>query len=228
MTFIASVHVMEKQKLENAVDEEQLKALQEEYESQKLAEDENNWVKSVLFNEERDPEKTIHPCNALYNSIFQRRSIRKFTEEEVPENHLQLMIESARYAPSSCNRQPCAFTITGKTEMLAELCSQKFIAGAKKAIIVVVNMDCYGSMKNKNKRYFSLLDAGAAIQNMLLAADNLNVGCCWINTAGKVSRRIHEAFSLPGKHAVVSVIAMGIPDHEPKPPGRKPVKIWQR
>ncbi|MCW3990654.1 MAG: nitroreductase family protein, partial [Candidatus Bathyarchaeota archaeon] len=47
----------------------------------------------------------------LIKTIFSRRSIRKYTEESVPEEHVTTILEAAMAAPSASNKKPWHFVV---------------------------------------------------------------------------------------------------------------------
>ena len=76
--------------------------------------------------------------------LLKRRSVRKFTDEEVTNNQLNKILQAGLLAPTSMNRKPCNFLIVSNKDILKELSKVKqhgadFLAGANKAIIVIAN-----------------------------------------------------------------------------------------
>lgn len=80
-------------------------------------------------------------------AIERRRSIRKFKDKEIPDEHIMELIESARLAPSGCNAQPWRFKIVNdeKTRLkLAEAAyNQLFIAQAPVVIVCCADISDY-------------------------------------------------------------------------------------
>ena len=137
------------------------------------------------------------------------------------------MIEAAKWAPSSCNRQPWHFIVTrdkNKINILYNIKGQKFLKDAPNIILVLVNKNAWSN--EKSYEYFSRLDAGAAIENLLLKAEDLGIGACWVNWMPKsVSKeqkeRIHKEFNIPNHLEIISIIPIGKIKEKPSPPGRK-------
>ena len=81
---------------------------------------------------------------ALIDLMYKRRSTRKFSDEEIPKEDLELILESALLAPTAMNRKPCEFIVVSNKETLNELSESKdmgakLIAGANKAIVVIAD-----------------------------------------------------------------------------------------
>jgi len=138
-----------------------------------LSADERRWCERVLFGR----AGVEQPMGGV---MFTRRSVRRYTGEEVCDRDIDSLLEAARWAPSSCNRQPIEIVSVSDPEriqLIAEVRRQPFVAKANRVLAVVVDMESYQTDAN----YFALLDAGAAIQNMLLAAEAAGLGACWVN-----------------------------------------------
>jgi len=192
-----------------------------------LSPDEIRWARGVLFGAFPPPPTGGEgPGSGLAQVIRERRSIRAWREEVPSDAAIQRLVDAARWAPSSCNRQPCRFLVTtrrGAMELLAQASGQRFVARAPACILVLVNMQAY---VESEVGYTPYLDAGAAVENLLLQAHAEGLGACWINFGDKevqASRRaeIQEAFGIPAGYRTVSLVALGFPATAPAPPGRK-------
>lgn len=117
--------------------------------------------------------------NPVLDAIFNRRSIRKYTDEPVSRDALATILDAARWAPSGLNNQPWRFlAITDadpRHENLAECTKYASIIRSSKACIAVLleKKAIYSEMKDHQ-------GAGACIQNMLLAAHALGLGAVWL------------------------------------------------
>lgn len=77
-----------------------------------------------LRNEELSPIGMYQegmPWNAVENVIMERRSIRSFKKEPLPDSMIKRILESGRFAPSAGNAQPWRFIVVKSPEMLAEM-----------------------------------------------------------------------------------------------------------
>jgi nitroreductase len=161
--------------------------------------------------------------------IKKRRSVRAFKEDDIPQDVLEDIIESAIWAPSSCNRQPWHFVIvkkqnqkTGISLALASKGARKIITSAPAVIVVSIDMSRYWSLKGNLAPF---LDAGVAIQNILLKAESLGVGTCTI--AGHIDEDIvKKILNLPRGFRIMGFIPMGYPKKVPPPPKRREVSNY--
>ena len=155
----------------------------------------------------------------IWEAIKKRRSVRRFRQEEISREILLELIEAARCAPSAANRQPLEFVVVDSEELRAEVFAQLAWAGYVQPrrdppagkhpvsyIIVLVN-------KERALANFGPVDAAAAIENTLLAAQGQGIGSCWL---GSIKRdKLREILEIPDKYDIDSVIALGYPDEKP-------------
>jgi len=166
-------------------------------------------------------------ADRLLEVIRERRSIRKFKNKTIDEEAIRQLIEASIWAPSSCNRQPLHFitvsTQEGKEVLSNSVGGQRNILNVPTVIIVCVNRLKYPKILKDNIAPF--LDAGVAIQNLLLMAHSLELGACVV--AGKVKEKlIRDYFDIPEHYRVIGLILIGFPDEEPSPPQRQPVDFF--
>jgi nitroreductase len=77
-----------------------------------------------IKNEELSPIGTYQegmPWNAVEKVILERRSIRAFKKEPLPDNMIRRILEAGRFAPSAGNSQPWRFIVVKCPEMIAEM-----------------------------------------------------------------------------------------------------------
>ena len=127
----------------------------------------------------------------VWESIKKRRSVRRFRQEEILTEILLELIEAARCAPSAANRQPLEFVVVNsdqlKDQVFAQLAWAGYIqprrdppAGKRPVAYIVVLLDPQKAMSGLGK-----VDAAAAIENILLAAQGMGIGSCWLGSIKK-------------------------------------------
>ena len=177
--------------------------------------------------------------------ILGRRSTRKFLDREVPSEKLEKVIEAGRYAPSGGNSQTTHFlVIRDKTvlDRLRQLVMQEFAkmeltpglykskANSIKAsrtghyvfhynapvLIVTANQKDYGN---------NIADCSCALENMMLMANALDLGSCWINqlkwlNENPVILSYMKELGMGDDERVYGALALGYPDTENGLPNR--------
>jgi nitroreductase len=166
----------------------------------------------------------------MRNTILERRSIRRFLEKEIEPDKLDALLEAARWAPSWGNLQCCELVViqdAGLKKSLSDLLSPKnpgIPATAKAPVVIAVcgRPDKSGYYKGKQvTRYehWFLYDLGLVSQNISLMAHELGLGSVIIGSFDH--SKAEELLRVPEGYELVSLIPVGYPDHEPKPPKRK-------
>ena len=191
-----------------------------------LSQEEKNWCKRILFGKQTETIDKKEDIHDLLKIIKNRRSIRFWKSEQLQREEFERLVDAARWAPSSCNRQPVSFLLTNdktKIALLSEVRGQKFIENASSCILVFINMQFYNE---KEAAYTPYLDAGAAIQNLLLMAYELGLGACWVNFGSlevneAKKEKLKAVFNIPYQYKIVSLVPIGHTDFLPPPPGRK-------
>jgi nitroreductase len=145
-------------------------------------------------------------------AILTRRSIRKYKKEEISEELITKILESARWAPSGLNNQPWRFVIVrDKKRELARLTKYSYIITGAAACIAV-----FFDQESGYDRTKDLLALGAAIQNMLLQAHALGLGSCWLGEILNRKEEVAKLLQVEGQHELVGVVALGYPDEKPR------------
>jgi len=179
------------------------------------------------------------------DAIAARRSIRKFKDTPIAEDLLQVILKAGSQAPSGKNRQPWRFVIV-KEEKRAEMVKilREAIARAKSkgneigssewstnvmeqapVSIFVINPEglppwLAHSIDQNFSDVVDIQSAGAAIQNMLLAAQDLGLGSLWICD---VFTAYEELLSWLGeKGELIAAVSFGYADESPAARSRKP------
>jgi nitroreductase len=162
--------------------------------------------------------------NQVIEAIFQRRSIRKFTEDKpVPDELVDRLLEAGRLAPSGLNNQPWRFAIVRRQDLkdqMAQLTNYHgIIRSAPVLIIVLLDTE---SIYHREK---DIQAVGACIQNLLLAAHSQNLGTVWLGEILKNGSKVVEILRLKKRYELMAVVALGYPapDYRPKPVSRKPL-----
>lgn len=180
--------------------------------------------------------------NAL-DAIQNRRSIRKFKPDSVPKELIDRILDSATKAPSAMNRQPWRFIVlTGaqKDQLLLKIQNRivksklikSFSHGALTTVAVMRKAPVLILVFNSEKKAGGLIrlftsaydvmhlqSIGAAIENMLLAAQELGLGTLWI---GHVFLAVKEIRTFTNRNQeFIAAVSLGFPDESPQARPRK-------
>ncbi|MCK4496840.1 MAG: nitroreductase family protein [Candidatus Aenigmarchaeota archaeon] len=159
--------------------------------------------------------------------IRERRSVRDYKPDPIPEEIVKEIIEAATHAPSSGNVQDWEFIIIRnletKTKIAAAAWEQDFIARAPVVLVVCSDLDrisaAYGT---RGETLYSIQNTSAAIQNLLLAAWEKEVGSCWVGAFNESTLR--DILVLPTNIRPLAIITLGYPAEVSKKPKRRDIK----
>jgi nitroreductase len=171
---------------------------------------------------------------SVKETIQQRRSVRRYLDKSVEREKLLACLEAARLAPSADNVQPWRFVVIddpGLKENFAKkvfsgiYSISKFAAKAPVLILILARLDIIANRIGKQIQgvNFYLIDIGIAGEHIVLQAEELGLGTCWIGWFN--SRNARKILGIPRKYKIVSLLSMGY--YEKKPHKEKRRKSLQ-
>jgi nitroreductase len=151
-------------------------------------------------------------------TIGLRRSIRKYKSDEVEWDKIGNIIYAAMHAPSSGNIQNWKFIVVtdegARTAIAEASMRQLWMSQAPVHIVVCGEYEkaeqFYGI---RGERLYSIQNCAAAIQNILLAATDLDLGSCWIGAFDE--EKIRDICGIPGNVRPQAIITIGYADETP-------------
>lgn len=164
--------------------------------------------------------------NDTLKTILTRRSIRRFADKPIPEAHIKTILQAGMSGPSCVNSRCWSFVVVKDKEKLLQMADANVkyadpLRGA--ALGILVCGDLSRTAFFAASREFWVIDGAIAAQNMILAAESLGIGSCWLGTWPVEERVNNQAalFGLPEHIVPHSVIAFGYPA-EGEAPGPRP------
>ena len=159
----------------------------------------------------------------FFDVITKRRSIRKYKDIEIPDEHIIKMLEAARLAPSTNNTQPWQYIAVKDPETIGLLSlvagGQKFITDAKVVIISLANKAA--SCCPGNPSMWHVQDTMIATEHLVLAATALGYGSCWVAMLDSRNSQniaaVKQALRIPDTADIVALVTLGVPDEVPPP-----------
>jgi len=155
--------------------------------------------------------------NPKLDFIFQRRSVRKYMDREVPVEMIRDLLEAAMAAPSAVAKDPWHFIVLQDRKMLNKLADVlthgQMLRQSTAAFVVCGDItQAHGGFES-----YMLQDLSAAVENILLAANALGLGTCWLGVHPRTERMagIRELFKLPDHIIPMCGIAVGWPQDPP-------------
>jgi nitroreductase len=156
----------------------------------------------------------------LFEVIKGRRSIRKYTDQPVPDEILAQLLEAAQWAPSASNQQRWRFVVVtdSTTKELIRQVSPGIFVGPP--VYVVICAEEVPDAKDWDRATY-LADCAMAAQNMMLSAYALGLGSCVVLSFSPPA--VQEILELPVNIKPTLVVTLGYPAQQPSPPSRLPL-----
>ena len=155
--------------------------------------------------------------NDVLSAIAKRRSIRRYKDRQVDEETIARILRAGMAAPSANNRQPWEFVAITERKTLDLIAERhpyaKMLRHAPLCICVCGDLQRAGRRSTE----FWIQDCSAATQNILLAAEALDLGAVWcgVHPNNDLVEMIRGVLSLPPHVTPLNVIAIGYPDDDP-------------
>lgn len=171
----------------------------------------------------------------FHQLVAGRRSIRRFTDQPIPQEILQAILEAARWSPSWANTQCWEVVVIGEERLksgLASLLSPKnpvAIALGRGPVTLAISgrtgrSGFYRGEQSTVLGDWLLYDLGLFSQTICLGAHSLGIGSVIIGAFDH--RRAAELLNLPQDCQLVSMIALGYPDQAPAAPKRRTLEAF--
>ena len=180
--------------------------------------------------------------------IRSRRSTRRYQDRTVPKELVGAVVEAGRYAPSGGNCQTAHFLVIQDREVLdrlAELVRQEFskmeiTEGMYPSLVNSIRQSMTGkyvfhysapvliAVANRKDYGNNIADCACALENMMLMANALDLGSCWINQLKWLNENetllaFEREMGLPEDERIYGALSLGYAKTADGLPNRKPL-----
>jgi coenzyme F420-0:L-glutamate ligase/coenzyme F420-1:gamma-L-glutamate ligase len=186
----------------------------------------------------------------VLDALRERRSVRKYQLRPVPKELVEEVLVAAGLAPSAHNAQPWRFIVLADTSLkrelalamaeawAADLASDGFAVEAEKRkakierfanapVLILACLTMEGMEKftderrQKYERDLAVQSLGAALENLLLAAQAKGLGACWFSAPGFCKETVRKVLKIPDAVEPEALIVLGYPAETPPTPKKK-------
>lgn len=156
--------------------------------------------------------------NPVMQVILSRHSIRKFTNQNISSEMLELILKAGYHAPSGHNLQSWKFTVLTKEEdiqMLKRITKEtatqqkvNFYGWENPKVLVLIS--------NDSRNQYGCQDASCAAENIMLAASSYGIGSVWLNPLMTLRnempvKELLDNYEIPENHIIWAAVALGYP-----------------
>lgn len=154
--------------------------------------------------------------------ILERRSIRKYSDDPVSSQDLEKLLRAAMAAPSAGNQQSWEFIVIDDKKTLEAMVGfhesggYNMLARAPLAIVVC------GNLKKQLHEGYWVQDCSAATENILIAAQSLDLGAVWLGVFPRDNRvaMVKKHLGIPEDVMPLCIISVGHPAENKRPSDR--------
>lgn len=161
--------------------------------------------------------------NPIIDAMLNRKSIRKYTDEIPSDEVIETVVRAGMQAPFASQAYsillskgkkdtewgaPLDFTICVDSYKLERIMAKRNWKLISNDLLVLV---------------FGFQDATLAAENMVMAAESLGLGSCFIGAAPYLADKIANEYNLPPRVFPLVGLVMGYPDEDPPPRPRYPM-----
>ena len=154
----------------------------------------------------------------VFKAIKWRRSVRSFAPKKIEREKILQILEAARLAPSSSNRQAWHFVVIDDKSIIEKIPKQvvmgrkMIVPWIKDAPLVIAG--CYTkAITHAIAQLFShenhLVDVSIAMSHIALAATALGVGTCFVGWFNE--KKLKKLLNIPGRYKIAVLLALGYP-----------------
>lgn len=162
----------------------------------------------------------------VIKEILNRRSVREYKSDAVPEEYIVEIIKAGQFAPSACKNRAVEFIVVKDQEIknkIFEIVGQEFV---KKAAVLII------PATDTTKTNCPVEDLSVAAENMFLQATALGLGSVWkaLKKEFDEEEKIKKLLGIPQQFKTINIIPIGYPKEKLEPHTDKdfnPAKIHQ-
>ena len=176
--------------------------------------------------------------SSCIDAIMGHVSIRKYKPDPIPEEHLRIILEAGRRAPTDAALHLWTAILVrdpGLRRRIGNEIGQRHVVEAP--VFLVFLADLYRLSRLLEYRgeepgdadfallVFAAIDAGIAAENMAVAAESLGYGTCFIGAVQNRPRLVARLLGLPRKTYPLFGLTIGVPAERPPRRPRLPLDL---
>lgn len=172
--------------------------------------------------------------NDVVKAIMSHASIRKFTDQDVPEELIEQIARAGQQAPFTGQMYACIYTKDrAKRERIAKLLGPLVTRGPvfmlfcldfRKLEKFIASKGRQNTATDAMMMFLGIQDVAYFGQNMVLAAESLGLGTVFLGSAPNMYQDFKEIFNLPERVFPVVGMVLGWPAEAPSPRPRIPTE----
>ena len=156
--------------------------------------------------------------NPVIQTMLNRKSVRKYTSQQPADDVIEAIVRAGQQAPFAAQIYSVLLSRKKKHPFGAPLLFT-FCVDMHKLELIMARRGWKTASNNLSLLFFGIQDAAYAAQNMVIAAESLGLGSCFLGGTPYKATRIQEDYHLPPRVFPLVELVMGYPaeDFPPRP-----------
>lgn len=182
---------------------------------------------AARYGQQACPSPPSIPLNPVLETLLAHRSVRRFSEQALPDGLLEMLVAAAQSAPSSSNLQAMSIVAVEDAKRKARLsklaAGQRQVAEAPLLLMFIADLSRLHAVSRHvgepgdgldytEAFILAVADAAFAAQNALIALESLGIGGCYIGAMRNHPKEVAAELGLPPGAFVVFGLTVGYPD----------------
>ena len=162
--------------------------------------------------------------NPIMDSMLNRKSIRKYTDEVPSDEVIHSVVRAGQQAPFAS--QLCSLLLTRKPKIPFDAPLLFTICVDLHRMELIMHRRGWKLVANDlSMLFFGIQDASLMAENMVMAAESFGMGSCFLGAAPYIAEKIARQYRLPPRVFPLVQLVMGYPAENPPPRPRYPISF---
>jgi FMN reductase (NADPH) len=161
--------------------------------------------------------------NPVTQAMLNRKSIRHYKKEAVPDEVIEAVVRAGQQAPFAAQIYSIILSRKKKNPFGAPLLFT-ICFDMHKLELIMARRNWTVVTNNLSLLIFGIQDASLMAENMVIAAESLGLGSCFLGAAPYMADKIARQYNLPQRVFPVVQLVMGYPAENPPPRPRYPLE----
>jgi nitroreductase len=161
--------------------------------------------------------------NPTIDGMLNRRSVRKYTGQQPTDEVVQTVVRAGQQAPFAS--QLCSVLLTRKKAPFGAPLWFTICVDMHRMELIMAKRDWQTVANNLSMLIFGIQDAALMAENMVMAAESLGMGSCFLGNAFYRVKQIQRRYKLPARVFPLVELVMGYPAEEFPPRPRYPMEF---
>ena len=162
--------------------------------------------------------------NPILDAMLQRKSIRKYQKQAVPDEVIAAVVRAGQQAPFAAQIYSVLLSRKKRNPFGAPLLFTVCI-DMHKLELIMARRNWHTVTNDLSILMFGFQDASLMAENMVMAGESLGLGSCFLGSAPYMADKIAKQYHLPPRVFPMVQLVMGYPAENPPPRPRYPLEF---